>query len=296
MVDLRPPKRSLRATPKLAAPRNGSQEERPYKIGRLGRILLGAGGTGLYITCVSSAYGPASVGDMTATIVMLLSGWVFAVGAFTLSELFGGLKVRHRFAVAFIFACVAAVVTSTWGVFIFKPSETAKAPILPDSTIAFGFPESPILLLKNDSDAIARNIKWTVVLWNLDDPKSYSKPADTDIHEPLQIPVGTFDFLRPHTSGGPLNLFDGPMVAPHIRKGDRLFGSASVSCPDCKRGHTYVVSIIYGQSGWYAELPEVISGDILAPSRALKSNIPAYVNQLTARVHVKNKIEIVDLF
>jgi hypothetical protein len=127
MGDLRPPKKSLRQIPKLAILRKGtpSPELRapvPLRMGPVGRIVIGAGGTALFITCLYSAYSPASVGDITATIVMLLSGWVFAVGAFTLSELLSSLSNRHRYLASFSFAIVCAAVTAIWGVTIFHPA------------------------------------------------------------------------------------------------------------------------------------------------------------------------------
>jgi hypothetical protein len=39
-----------------------------------------------------------------------------------------------------------------------------------------------------------------------------------------------------------------------VKLGDRLVGSAFVDCPECSKGHTYLVSITYGQGGWFVEL------------------------------------------
>ena len=135
MRDLRPPKVPLRAIPRLPAlkekqesepqrqgdaiPASGGSTSSLLRVGPLGRTVIGAGGTALFITCLYSAYGPASVGDMKATIVMLLSGRVFAVGAFTVSELLSSLSNRHRFLASFGFAVVCAAVTAVWGVTIF---------------------------------------------------------------------------------------------------------------------------------------------------------------------------------
>jgi hypothetical protein len=133
MRDLRPPKVPLRAIPRLLSLRDKQESasagstSSPLRVGPLGRIVIGAGGTALFITCLYSAYGPASVGDMKATIVMLLSGWVFAVGAFTVSELLSSLSNRHRFLASFGFAIVCAAVTSVWGVTIFhSPTPTIQ--------------------------------------------------------------------------------------------------------------------------------------------------------------------------
>lgn len=145
MSDLRAEKRALRAIPKLVALREnriGSSTspvaERPvdnvagvtsepsivsqstgFWVSPIGRLFIGASGTALYFTCVYSAYSPASAGDTTATIIMLFSGWVFAVSAFTLSESLSSLSNGHRFIASFSFAIVIGVITVIWGKTIF---------------------------------------------------------------------------------------------------------------------------------------------------------------------------------
>jgi hypothetical protein len=80
----------------------------------------------------------------------------------------------------------------------------------PDVTLRFVWAEAPSLQAINISDKVAREIKWSVVLWNLDDPRVYSNPDAPDIadkHEPLPIPVSTIDFVRSYSSGGPISYF-----------------------------------------------------------------------------------------
>ena len=177
--------------------------------------------------------------------------------------------------------------------------EKTKQSASPDVTLSFAFPDSPTLMLRNQSEVVARNIKWVVLLWNLDNAAVYSQAASSetaDKHEPLQIPIGNFDFLKANSTGGPLNLFESPLVKPHVKKGDRLFGSAAVSCPDCERGHTFVVSIIFGQGGWYAEVPEETSGNAFIPRRLTKPVVLSYVQELTAKAPEKNRVAIADAF
>ena len=107
----------------------------------------------------------------------------------------------------------------------------------------------PMVVLTNISNKVAQNIKWSVWLWNLDDQKMKATIEPTEPSEfpqPLQIPTQTFDFIRPHSFGGPMILFVSPAVSSKIKVGDRLMGSASVVCPDCARGHTYIVYIVLG--------------------------------------------------
>lgn len=132
---------------------------------------------------------------------------------------------------------------------------------LPEVKLSFVYPDDPALLLINTSNAIAKEIKWEVALWDLNTP---------DRTNPLPIPASTFDFIRPHQRGGPQNLFDSPNVLPLLKNGDRLFGSASVVCPDCVRGHTYWVYIVWHEGGWYAETPGLKNGELMTPKNFLQ--------------------------
>lgn len=178
MADLRPERRSLRATPKLAILRKPDPSPEanapiPLRVGPVARIVIRAGGTGLFITCLYSAYGPASVGDMNATVVMLASGWVFAVGAFTLSELLSPLSNRHRILASLAFAVSCAAVVAIWGVMIFHPPQP---PSVVEKTGARIF-LSPMAIIKgnstvqitvlNSGDSIARMKSQVGTTWIL---------------------------------------------------------------------------------------------------------------------------------
>jgi hypothetical protein len=165
----------------------------------------------------------------------------------------------------------------------------------PDVTLRFVYPASPALLLTNRSGTVARDIKWSVAVWNLDDPRTYiNANPGPNAHDPLPIPVSTFDFLRPHTSGGPQNLFGGPLVATHVRDGQRLFGSASVVCPACARGHTYIVSITWGHGGWYAETSAAREGELVLPSKFSKEGVVSYYDAIISHTQETNRMPILD--
>ena len=127
---------------------------------------------------------------------------------------------------------------------------------LPEVTLKFVGPKEPSLVLTNISDAIARDIKWTVVLWNVDHPER---------EDPLPIPVSTFDWIRPRDVGGPQSLFNSSLVKPLLKNGERLFGSAAVICPECVRGRTFWVYIEFGKGGWYAEIESEKRGKLYFP-------------------------------
>ncbi len=149
-----------------------------------------------------------------------------------------------------------------------------------DVTLALVNPESPSFLLVNKSNKTASQIKISVVLWNLDDPRIYMEGNKApDAHDPLLIPVQTFDFLRPHTAGM-VSIFNTPIVSPYVKRGQRLVGSAGVVCPECERGHSYHLYINYGQDGWIAEIPEKKEGELMAPLFFRKPIIIEFFNRV----------------
>ena len=123
----------------------------------------------------------------------------------------------------------------------------------PEVSLRFFSPMAPLLEIVNNSDVTARQIKFSVILWNL------GKPTEKN---PLPIPVRTFDFVRPHLKSGAQSVVD---RISGLDNGARLFGSISVECPDCVRGRTYWIYIVWGVGGWYAEIIDLTSGGIMVP-------------------------------
>jgi hypothetical protein len=128
-------------------------------------------------------------------------------------------------------------------------------------------------------------MKWVVALWNTNLP---------DRNDPLPIPIGAFDWLRQHTESGPQNLFGAPGVSPLLKEGDHLLGSASIACARCKRGRTFVLSIVWGESGWFSEVVGETSGDVLIPRNFLKETREGYFRQLEVLAPKKSRIPIRD--
>lgn len=173
-----------------------------------------------------------------------------------------------------------------------KAPPTQQKPQLPlsppkespaDVALRFVYPKSPALVIANLSDSLARDIKWTVVLWNMDLP---------DRNDPLPIPVSTFDWLKARDEGGPQDLFNGPLVAPLLKPGNRLFGSVSVDCPACARGRTYIVYIVWGQGGWFSEVENERSGRIIVPPKFLKDSREKYFKALEAAIPENSRLPI----
>ena len=71
-------------------------------------------------------------------------------------------------------------------------------------------------------------------------------------------------------------MFFRPAVAARVKKGDRVFGSASVSCPECTVGRTYALSFTYAIAGWFAELPDWKNADMLVPKMVTPDGLTAF--------------------
>ncbi len=126
----------------------------------------------------------------------------------------------------------------------------------PDISLVLAYPQSVSLLIRNDSTVVARDSKYSVLFWNLELlPESM---------QPLPIPVGSHDWVRPGRRGGPYGILSRPTSRGLINPGDRIFGYISLSCPECSTDKVYWVFFKHGQGGWYAEKRQKFSGGITA--------------------------------
>ncbi len=165
-----------------------------------------------------------------------------------------------------------------------KPAEEpTRQNSSPDVALRFIRPQAPVLVIVNPSEVVASQIKWALTLWNMDLPER---------NDALPIPIQTFEFIRPHQESGPLDIFGSALIAPLLKPGNRLFGSASVDCPSCARGRTYIVSIIWGSGGWFAEVPDEKDGKVLTPRNLLRETREAYFKELDAKVPTNLRISI----
>jgi hypothetical protein len=171
---------------------------------------------------------------------------------------------------------------------------TSTTPDRPDVALRFVDEKRPMVVLFNQSNIVAKTIKWSVALWNMDDPRVYLGERGENLHGPLPIPVQTFDFLRPGAAGGPQVLFDTSLVSPHVKDGQELFGSAFVICPECSRGHTYIVDIVLGVGGWWAEVPANSNGELIVPKMSTKDGVVIYKREVLGTIPDSAHIQIRD--
>jgi hypothetical protein len=66
----------------------------------------------------------------------------------------------------------------------------------------------------------------------------------------------------------------------------------SVLCPECSRGRTYIVYIVWGKSGWFSEVENEKTGKLIIPANFLKEAREAYFKALEAAVPEKSRIPI----
>jgi hypothetical protein len=126
----------------------------------------------------------------------------------------------------------------------------------PDVTACLIYPSSPALVLLNTSDQVAEQIKYSFALFDLD---------SADRKQPLQIPVATFDFIKGKSVGGPQDILSTLRSPTSVKAGDKVIGSLGISCPKCAVGHTYWISLVVGQGGWFSELRGETSGNWVVP-------------------------------
>jgi hypothetical protein len=224
---------------------------------------------------------PMVAGIVTACIVLIWGLAYFILPSHPLPWVFGNQRMQVRKLGIKPTGIVIGIVFLLWVPSIIEHVRPAKE--LPDVALRFVYPKSPALVLVNQSAVIARDIKWIVVLWNMDLP---------DRDDPLPIPVSTFDWLRPHDQGGPQNLFGGPIVAPLLKPGNRLFGSASVICPECARGRTYIVSIVWNDGGWFSEVENEKFDKFLSPPNFSQESRIAHFKALEIMASAQSKTPI----
>ena len=120
----------------------------------------------------------------------------------------------------------------------------------PDVQLVFVHAKEVSVAVRNVSKRIVRDPQYQIAFWNLDAPKE-------QLMQPLPIPVKLGDFIRPGWHWGPNQLMSIQRVKNQLKKGDRIFGFAFVTCPDCAQTRWYWVYFEHGSGGWYAEATNV---------------------------------------
>ncbi|HEX3570225.1 MAG TPA: hypothetical protein VHU44_05325 [Acidobacteriaceae bacterium] len=128
-----------------------------------------------------------------------------------------------------------------------KPVPPAP-PAEPDVTAKIVYADEIALVLLNHSQVVVKNPTILLMLFDLDGPADKTPPSPL----PINLPGGDGVFIKPGSYMIPLALTGHPNVKNEIKKGDRIVGWFSVTCPDCTNTNVYWVYAIHGSGGWYA--------------------------------------------
>ena len=138
---------------------------------------------------------------------------------------------------------------------------------------------SPAFSIVNESDPIARNIRWGIVLWNTEMPERLTT-----------IPIFTYpiDWVKGHEATGRVTIWT--PEPPELKTGDKLIGTSSVDCPDCIR-RSYVLCVTWGVSAWYGETGKEWKGKLVMPVDGVsRAGREAYFKQVIALIPSKSRI------
>jgi hypothetical protein len=111
-------------------------------------------------------------------------------------------------------------------------------------------PANPMFFITNDSQVVAKDPKFQLLLYDLDGHDD----ADAGGKLSLAIPAWTGDYISPKGALGPYSLLT--RVPPDVRSrvvlGHRIFGFAQLQCSTCDQVSIYWIYINLGRDGWYA--------------------------------------------
>ena len=130
----------------------------------------------------------------------------------------------------------------------------------PDAIIAIVNPSYPGVLLSNRGQSLMREPRYSVSIFDLDVPSVNG----TYVSLSADIPSFKDGWIKPKENSGPYFLF---IRGREPRAGDRLFGIARTTCPDCPTERMYWIYMIYREGGWYSELQKG------KPSRSILESI-----------------------
>jgi hypothetical protein len=166
--------------------------------------------------------------------------------------------------------------------------QAERAP--PEVSLCFVGRAHPVLYVLNLSDKVVQNAKFSPGIFDLD----ARNPT-----EPLHTVFRTFDVITPRSASGAYDIFGEINDSPAIKKGDRLVGTVGITCPNCASGRTFAIDIEWQRSGWYSQLTNQTSGNVLEfidfsnPKRPHLSS--AAIATLVSRIPERDRIPIRDL-
>ena len=132
--------------------------------------------------------------------------------------------------------------------------EKPAPPPQPELEMYFVGPRFLEWRIKNDSSFVVEHAKYWFGLVDLDQPYLNPGPnlsGTVTKYQPLQLPVKEVDYINAGDFAGALLFPDDLRLK--IKKGDRIWGMADLTCPNCKE-KGYWIFFNSGISGWYSEI------------------------------------------
>lgn len=158
----------------------------------------------------------------------------------------------------------------------------------PDAVLVFAEPQSPLFKVINDSDAVMRDAKYGFHIYDLDAVGDEDGPLN------LLIPFQSLEPIRPQAGMGPWTIESLSLRKDGIKPGHRLFGWASISCPECLRRRVYWIYSKFGEEGWYAEIPDAEQARV-QPNLARIVNSDDPENLIERVVPSRARVPLIDL-
>ncbi len=117
----------------------------------------------------------------------------------------------------------------------------------PDVGIEILNPTAPAVTVVPLNGIVAHEVTEDPLVWDLD---------LEDLTHSLRVNEAKYDWIRADQHGGPYPVLQTDDAKDKVKPGHRILGFISVTCPLCKRVRAYWVYFVWGQGGWYAEIPE----------------------------------------
>jgi hypothetical protein len=196
-----------------------------------------------------------------------------------------GAEVVFRL-MRYLFWLAVLLIVLGFAVKAYDLTRRSNLPTTADVSLCFVNSAHPMLMVIDVSDQVVENAKFMPAVFNLD---------AINPNEPLHMLMRTFDFIRPGAVSGGYDVFTEINDSPAFKKGDRIVGTVGITCPTCVTGRTFWVALIWGESGWYAQLSGQKSGGFVTPFTPPGSAAPlsaAYIAQWESKVPELDRIPI----
>lgn len=156
----------------------------------------------------------------------------------------------------------------------------------PDVSAKFVYPDEIALVLLNQSPVTVKAPSILLMLFDLDGDADKA----TVLNVPMPSPEGVF--IKSGSYMIPLSIAGHPNVKNQIKKGDRLVGWVSVTCPDCENTNAYWFYAVQGDRGWFAKCRKGQYPNINAISQNWKYLVQSGEDGLSGTVPVEDRVPI----